>query len=174
MRKTDRTTKHIETQKSIKRQNQTKKRKPANIFKQMEHVKKNMSKDRGQPEHRCTMMLEKTRMIKHREKGQTYTKNKNNKLQNKHTLTTELKQQMDLKNANKDLSTNIASNTLKKRKKQRKREQTHTHRTERNNTVKHTHTHREPKTERETRTHTQEAATNQYHFFRTCTKTTAN
>ena len=140
MRKTGRTTKHIETQKPIKRQNQTKKRKPANIFKQMEHVKKNMSKDRGQQKHRCTMMLEKTRMIKHREKGQTYTKNKNNKLQNKHTLTTELKQQMDLKNANKDLSTNIASNTLKKRKKQRKHEQTHTHRTERNNTVKHTHT----------------------------------
>ena len=134
----------------------------------MEHVKKNMSKDRGQQKHRCTMMLEKTRMIKHREKGQTYTKNKNNKLQNKHTLTTELKQQMDLKNANKDLSTNIASNTLQKRKKQRKHEQTHTHRTERNNTVKHTHT------QRNTRTHTQEAATNQYYLFRTCTKTAAN
>ena len=44
----------------------------------------------------------------------------------------------------------------------------HTHRTGRNNTVKHTHT------QRETRTHTQEAATNQYYLFRTCTKTTAN
>ena len=142
MRKTDRTTKHIETQKSIKRQNQTKKRKPANIFKQMEHVKKNMSKDRRQQKHRCTMMLEKTRMIKHREKGQTYTKNKNNKLQNKHTLTTELKQQMDLKNANKDLSTNIASNTLKKNGKNKENTNKHTHRTERNNTVKHTHTQR--------------------------------
>ena len=73
------------------------------------------------------MMLEKTRMIKHREKGQTYTKNKNNKLQNKHTLTTELKQQMDLKNANKDLSTNIASNTLKTTEKTKKtRTNTHT------------------------------------------------
>ena len=166
MRKTDRTTKHIETQKSIKRQNQTKKRKPANIFKQMEHVKKNMSKDRRQQKHRCTMMLEKTRMIKHREKGQTYTKNKNNKLQNKHTLTTELKQQMDLKNANKDLSTNIASNTLKKTEKQRKHEQTHTQ--DRKKQHRKTHTHRE------TRAHTQEAATNQYYLFRTCTKTTAN
>ena len=69
----------------------------------------------------------KTRMIKHREKGQTYTKNKNNKLQNKHTLTTELKQQMDLKNANKDLSTNIASNTLKTTEKTKKtRTNTHT------------------------------------------------
>ena len=59
MRKTDRTTKHIETQKTIKRQNQTKKRKAAIIFKQMEHVKKNMSKDRRQQKHRCTMMREK-------------------------------------------------------------------------------------------------------------------
>ena len=114
----------------------------------------------------------KTRMIKHREKGQTYTKNKNNKLQNKHTLTTELKQQMDLKNANKDLSTNIASNTLKKNGKQRKHKQTHTQ--DRKKQHRKTHTHREPKTERETRTRTQEAATNQYHLFRTCTKTTAN
>ena len=83
----------------------------------------------------------KTKMIKHREKGQTYTKSKNNKLQNKAKLTTELKQQMDLNNANKHLSTNIASNTFKKIEKQRKHKQTHTHRTERNNT-KNTHTQR--------------------------------
>ena len=36
-----------------------KSRKAANIFKQMEHVKKNMSKDRRQQKHRCTMMREK-------------------------------------------------------------------------------------------------------------------
>ena len=118
------------------------------------------------------MMLEKTRMIKHREKGQTYTKNKNNKLQNKRTLTTELKQQMDLKNANKDLSTNIASNTLKKNGKNKENTNKHTHRTERNNTVKHTHT--ENQKLRGKHAHTQEAATNQCYLFRTCTKTTAN
>ena len=102
-----------------------------------------MSKDRRQQKHRCTMMLEKTRMIKHREKGQTYTKNKNNKLQNKRTLITELKQQMDLKNANKDLSTNIASNTLKKTEKQRKHEQTHTQTQDRKKQHRKTHTHTE-------------------------------
>ena len=96
----------------------------------------------------------KTKMIKHREKGQTYTKSKNNKLQNKAKLTTELKQQIDLNNANKHLSKNIASNTFKKTEKQRKHKQTHTHRTERNNTKKHTHTQRGPKTESETRIHT--------------------
>ena len=69
MRKTDRTTKHIETQKTIKRQNQTKKRKAAIIFKQMEHVKKNMSKDRRQQKHRCTMMREKNKNDQTQRKG---------------------------------------------------------------------------------------------------------
>ena len=138
MRKTDRTTKHIETQKTIKRQNKKKQRKAANISKQMEHVKKTMSKDRRQQKHRCTMMREKIKNDQTQRKG---SKSKNNKLQNKANLTTELKQQMDLNNANKHLSTNIASNTFKKIEKQIKHKQTHTHRTERNNT-KNTHTQR--------------------------------
>lgn len=37
----------------------------------------------------------KTRMIENREKGQTYTESKNNNVQNRNKLTTELKQQMD-------------------------------------------------------------------------------
>ena len=139
MRKTDRTTKHIETQKSIKRQNQTKKRKPANIFKQMEHVKKNMSKDRRQQKHRCTMMREKIKNDQTQRKG---SKSKNNKLQNKANLTTELKQQMDLNNANKHLSTNIASNTFKKNRKTNKT-QTNTHTQNRKKQhQKHPHTQR--------------------------------
>ena len=84
----------------------------------------------------------KTKMIKHREKGQTYTKSKNNKLQNKAKLTTELKQQIDLNNANKHLSKNIASNTFKKTEKQRKHKQTHTHTEQKETTPKNTHTER--------------------------------
>ena len=105
----------------------------------MEHVKKTMSKDRRQQKHRCTMMREKIKNDQTQRKG---SKSKNNKLQNKANLTTELKQQMDLNNANKHLSTNIASNTFKKNRKTNKTQtNTHTHRTERNNT-KNTHTQR--------------------------------
>ena len=84
----------------------------------------------------------KTKMIKHREKGQTYTKSKNNKLQNKAKLTTELKQQIDLNNANKHLSKNIASNTFKKTEKQRTHKQTHTQNRKKQHQKPHTHTER--------------------------------
>ena len=137
----------------------------------MEHVKKTMSKDRRQQKHRCTMMREKIKNDQTQRKG---SKSKNNKLQNKANLTTELKQQMDLNNANKHLSTNIASNTFKKNRKTNKT-QTNTH-TENRKKQHQKHTHREPKTDSETRTHThtQEATTNQDYLFRNCTKTTAN
>ena len=71
---------------------------------------------------------------------------------------------MDLNNANKHLSTNIASNTFKKIEKQRKHKQTHTH-TEQKETTPKTHTHREPKTESETRTHTHTRSNNESRLF---------
>ena len=137
----------------------------------MEHVKKTMSKDRRQQKHRCTMMREKIKNDQTQRKG---SKSKNNKLQNKANLTTELKQQMDLNNANKHLSTNIASNTFKKNRKTNKT-QTNTHTQNRKKQhQKHTHTESQKLTAKRALTHTQEATTNQDYLFRNCTKTTAN
>ena len=131
-----------------------------------------MSKDRRQQKHRCTMMLEKNKNDQTQRKGSNVHEEQKQQVAKQKQINNRTETTNGFKNANKDLSTNIASNTLKKTEKQRKHEQTHTHRTERNNTIK--QTHREPKTESETRTHTQEATTNQYYLFRKCTKTTAN
>ena len=139
----------------------------------MEHVKKTMSKDRRQQKHRCTMMREKIKNDQTQRKG---SKSKNNKLQNKANLTTELKQQMDLNNANKHLSTNIASNTFKKNRKTNKTQtNTHTHTEQKETTPKTpTHTESQKLTAKRALTHTHEATTNQDYLFRNCTKTTAN
>ena len=97
MRKTKKTAKRIEKMQNIKTKNdkirKTKREKHSKHIQtngqcQKEHVKR-------QEKQMSKVVGKKTRMIENREKGQTYTESKNNNVQNRNKLTTELKQQMD-------------------------------------------------------------------------------